>query len=61
MADFGGMADKAKDLANDHEEQVDGGIEKAGDAAGDRLGHADQIDKGADKLQGMTGDGDDQK
>lgn len=32
MADLGGMADKAKDAAKDHPEQVDQAKEKAKDA-----------------------------
>jgi antitoxin protein of toxin-antitoxin system len=57
VPDFGEMADKAKDAADDHEEQVDGGLDKAGDAAGEKFGHEEQIDKGVDKLQERTGDG----
>ena len=51
MPDF----DDIKRMADDHDEQVDEGLEKAGDAAGERFGHAEQIDKGVDKLQEHTG------
>jgi len=50
--------DDIKRMADDHDEQVDEGLEKAGDAAGERFGHAEQIDKGVDKLQEHT-DGED--
>lgn len=53
--------DDIKRMADDHDEQVDKGLEKAGDAAGERVGHADQIDKGVDRLQEHTGDGDTSK
>jgi hypothetical protein len=51
------VADKAKDFVDEHEEQVDRGIDKAADAAGERFGHEEQIDKLSERLQGMTGDG----
>lgn len=52
--------DKAKDLANKHDEQVDQGLEKAGDQIDQRTGgkHSDQIDKGVDQAQARTGAGD---
>jgi len=56
MVDFGGLGDKGKDFVDEHEEQVDKGIDKAGDEAGRRFGHEEQIDKASEKLQGMTGD-----
>ncbi|MEW2442377.1 antitoxin [Micromonospora marina] len=57
MSDF---MDKAKDFADKHDEQVDQGIEKAGDAADKRSGgkYDDQIDKGVDMAQQRTGEGD---
>ena len=58
MVDFGSLGDKAKDFIDKNEEKIDDGLEKAGDAAGKRFGHEDQIDKGVDKLQGLTGDND---
>ncbi|WP_375483968.1 antitoxin [uncultured Jatrophihabitans sp.] len=48
--------DDLKKMADDHDDQVDKGLEKAGDAAGDKFGHEDQIDKGVDKAQERTGD-----
>jgi 4-alpha-glucanotransferase len=52
--------DKAKDFANDHDEQVDKGLDKAGDQVDDRTGnkHSSQIDKGVDQAQERTGSGD---
>ena len=45
-------------FADDHDKQVDEGLEKAGDAAQDKVGHADEIDKGVDFAQEHTGAGD---
>jgi hypothetical protein len=56
MPDF----DDIKKLADSHDSQVDEGLQKAGDEAGDKLGHEDQIDKGVDFAQQHTGDGDTQ-
>ena len=52
--------DKAKDLANDHDEQVDQGLDKAGDQIDERTGnkYSSQIDKGVDQAQARTGEGD---
>lgn len=52
--------DDIKKFADDHDEQVDQGLEKVGDAAAAKLGHEDQIDKGVDWLQEHTGSGDTQ-
>jgi antitoxin protein of toxin-antitoxin system len=58
-----GFMDKAKDFADDHDKQVDQGLEKAGDQIDDRTGnkHSSQIDKGVDAAQKRTGDGDTQQ
>jgi hypothetical protein len=54
-----GFMDKAKELLNQHDDKVDQGLDKAGDAAKGRFaGHEGHIDQGVDKLQAMTGDGD---
>ncbi|MEV1156679.1 antitoxin [Micromonospora chokoriensis] len=57
---MGDFMDKAKDFANKHDEQVDKGMEKAGDMADKRTGgkYADKIDKGVDQAQARTGQGD---
>lgn len=55
---MGGFADKAKEMAEQHDDQVDQGLEKAGDAVDDHTGgtHSDKIDKGVDAAQERTGD-----
>ena len=54
-----GFMDKAKDLLNQHDDKVDQGLDKAGDAAKQRYaGHDEHIDQGVDRVQGMTGEGD---
>jgi hypothetical protein len=60
---MGGFMDKAKEFADDHDEQVDQGLEKAGDFADDKTGgkYGEQIDRGVDAAQERTGDGDTQK
>ena len=50
--------DDIKKMADDHDDQVDKGLEKAGDAAGERFGHAEQVDKAVDQAQERTGSGD---
>ena len=58
-----GFMDQAKDFADKHDEQVDQGLEKAGDQVDQRTGnkHSDQIDKGVDAAQQRTGAGDTQQ
>jgi len=58
-----GFMDKAKDVAGQHDEQVDKGLDKVGDQVDDRTGnkHSDQIDKGVDQAQARTGEGDTQQ
>jgi MT0933-like antitoxin protein len=60
---MGGFMDKAKDLAEQHDDKVDQGLEKAGDFADQRTGgkYDEQIDKGVDTAQERTGDGDSQQ
>jgi hypothetical protein len=57
MNDF---MDRAKDFANQHDEHVDKGIDRAGDEADKRTDgkYDEQIDKGVDVAQQRTGDGD---
>ncbi len=57
MSDF---MDKAKDFADQHDKQVDQGLEKAGEQADRRTGgkYDEQIDKGVDMAQQRTGEGD---
>ena len=60
---MGGFLDKAKDAADQHDEQVDQGLDKAGDVADQKTGGKfdNQIDKGVDAAQQRTGDGDSQQ
>ncbi len=55
--------DKAKDFADDHDKQVDEGIQKAGDQVDQRTGdkYSSQIAKGVDEAQEHTGAGDTQQ
>ena len=45
-----GIFDKAKDALSDHDSQVDGGIDRAGDVVDDKTDakYANQIDQGQD-------------
>ncbi|MFI5497082.1 antitoxin [Actinoplanes sp. NPDC051859] len=58
-----GFMDKAKEFADQHDEQVDQGIQKAGEQIDQRTGdkYSDQIDKGVDAAQERTGNGDTQQ
>lgn len=53
MPDFGDLADKAKEFAGEHSDQVNEGIEKAGDAVDDKTGNrfGDQIKQGEQKAE----------
>jgi hypothetical protein len=58
-----GFLDRAKEFADEHDEQVDQGIEKAGDQVDERTEgkYSSQIDKGVDQAQERTGSGDTQQ
>ena len=60
---MGGFMDKAKDLADQHDDQVDQGLDKAADFADQKTGgkYDQQIDRGVDAAQERTGDGDSQQ
>ncbi len=55
--------DKAKDLANQHDDKIDQGIEKAGDQVDQRTGdkYTSQVDRAQDEAQKRTGEGDTQQ
>ena len=57
---MGDFMNKAKDLADKHDKQVDQGLERAGDMADKRTGgkYEQHIDKGVDQAQARTGEGD---
>lgn len=59
---LGDIVNKAKDLAADHPDQVDQGIDKAGDAVDQRTGgtHASQVDKAQDAVRSRLGAPDEQ-
>jgi hypothetical protein len=52
--------DKAKDVADKHDDKVDQGIERAGDQVDQRTGgkHGEHVDKAVDTAQQRTGSGD---
>ena len=50
--------DDIKGFADEHDDQVDQAMQKAGDVAGEKVGHADQVDKGVEWAQEHTGSGD---
>ncbi len=60
---MGGFLDKAKDMAEQHDDKVDQGLEKAGDFADQKTGgkYDEKIDKGVDAAQQRTGEGDQQQ
>jgi hypothetical protein len=53
-----GLLDKAKALLGQHEEKVEGAIDKVADVVDDKTGgkHSDKIDKGVDAAKGFIGD-----
>lgn len=56
---FGDFVNKAKDLADQHDEQVDQGLDRGGEFAKGRFaGHDEQIDSAVDRAQQYTGQGD---
>ena len=56
---FSDFVNKAKDVAGEHDEQVDQGLDRAGDFGKERFaGHDEQIDSVVDRAQQYTGEGD---
>jgi hypothetical protein len=49
--DLDGLKDKALDLAKEHGDQVETGVEKAAEFAEKKFGHEEQIDKVVDKVK----------
>lgn len=56
MPDF----DDIKKMADEHDDQVDAGLEKAGAMAESKFGHGEQIDQVVEKAQDATGSEDQQ-
>jgi hypothetical protein len=50
--------DDLEQFAEQHDDKVDEGLQKAGDAAGAKFGHENEIDKGVEWAQEHTGSGD---
>lgn len=65
MSMFDNIKDKAKGLVEGHGDQVDQGVDRAGDIADERTGgaHGEQIEQGEQKLRdgldGLDGQDDD--
>ncbi len=59
MPDFGEFADKAKELADEHPDQVDEGLQRTGDFADQQTGgrFGDQIEQGEKSAEGFLGGG----
>ncbi len=56
---FSDFVNKAKNLADQHDEQVDQGLDRAGDMAKERFaGHDEHVDSVVDRAQQYTGEGD---
>ena len=53
-----GLFDKAKDLAQEHADKVDGAIDKAADAVDEKTGgkYSDKIDRAADAARNALDD-----
>lgn len=54
MVDFNELKNKAEGLLKEHGDQVEAGIDKAADVAGQKFGHEEQIDNAAEKLKGFV-------
>lgn len=57
MSAFDNLKDQGEDLLQQHGDQADAGIDKAGDAIDERTGgeHSEQIDQGAERAKGALG------
>ncbi|MHA6792930.1 antitoxin [Pseudonocardia bannensis] len=54
-----GFLDKAKEMLGQHDDKVDQGLDKAGEAAKGRFaGHEDKIDTAVGRAKQATGEGD---
>jgi len=53
-----GFLDKAKDLLGQHEEKVEGALDKVADVVDEKTGgkYADKIDQGQDAAKGFIGE-----
>lgn len=57
MDNLGDLGDKAKDLAGEHSDKVNEGLDQAADMIGEKTGgkYGDQIDMGVDKAKDYLG------
>jgi hypothetical protein len=57
MSSFDNMKDQGEDFLEQHRDQADAGIDKAGDAIDERTGgeHSEQIDQGAQRAKDALG------
>ena len=57
VVDMGGFADKAKNLADQHPDKVQQGIDRGGDAVDERTGnkYEGQVDQAQEKAGGFLG------
>ncbi|MCI9887303.1 antitoxin [Micrococcales bacterium 31B] len=55
MVDFGGAFDKAKDLAAEHGDKLEGALDKVAEVADEKTGgkFSDQIQSGVDSAKGF--------
>ena len=53
MVDFGGLADKAKNLIAENDDKIKAGVEKVGDFVGGKIGH-EKVDGVEDKISGFV-------
>ena len=53
--DLGNLANKAKDLATEHADKIEDGIDKVAELADGKTGgkHSDKIDGAVDKIKGL--------
>lgn len=50
LGNLGAAADRAKEFASEHGDQIEQGVDKAADMAKEKFGHDEQIDKVVDKI-----------
>jgi hypothetical protein len=59
MIDFDNLREKAEELAEQHADQIDKGLDQAARMAGKKYGHGQQFEQAADKLEEMVTGGND--
>lgn len=55
---FGEFKDRLPNLGEEHGEKIEQGLDKAADAAKEKSGHEEQIDKGVEKGEELLADSD---